>query len=570
MRLPRRPELPLLWRELVEQAHRPRTYVIRGVYCLVLFALFLLLLGGEFTDSVQTEARGMGGRLFGLVVSLQLAAIFLILPAMMADAITRERELNSLDLLVLTQMSLWDILLQKLLSRIVPLATLLMLSLPLLGVAYSYGGVQGLWSTVYIVLLTCFQVGAICLFMAADAPRTSTAMLSCYIRMPLVMVVLLLLNGCISIPLALLLFRLDLSVILVPPLLLVQDYIPPLWATFISTLPAMAIAVWYLRRTRRVLERVIEAHGGQPMQSSFELARVADDRSARTRGRMPADKPVAWMELTSRLMGQLNKVYWFALLVNMPIFLWLAAGVGSDRLMRQQEGLNVLVCFMWMAMAPLIAMVSASTFSGERASQTLAVLLSTPLSTAELVKQKLAGARRLALMLAGPLGLVILTEWYMEYARRGLLADGFFYIVSSALAIAIYFQLMVWLGAWIGLKIRDRGRAVVITISILVVWLFIVPVLVGAIAAVFELRADSPVYIIMPHWIVAATEWGELERTRGGGWMLMLVNAAVWGGLTALLRWHCLASADGWLGRVRQPHGSGRSQRVPRAAEAVP
>lgn len=558
-------ELGLLKRELVEQANRRRTYVIRTVYCVILFALFLLLLAGRFTGEVPAEAKGVGAELFYLVLGLQLIGIYALLPAMMADAITRERELNSLDLIVLTQMSLWDIVLQKLLSRLFPMATFLMLTLPLMAVAYAYGGVQGLWSTIYIVLLTCFQVGAICLFLAADAPKTSTAMLSCYIRLPVITIVLLVLSGCINVPVAMLfgfVFQfIEVPLVFVPALALRSGTVPPLWVTIASTLPALGIGVWYLMRTRALLERVIEAHGGKPLQPTFELARVEEERSVRARGRMPGDRPVAWMELTSRLMGQLQKVYCFAMLVNLPIFLWLAAAVGSDSYMPQQEGLSVLILFMWLCTFGLLAMVAASAFSGERAGQTLAILLSTPMTTPELVTQKLAGARRTAVLLAIPLALTIFTEWVLENFGRHTTADrGLLYLACSAAAIAIYFPLAIWLGALIGMWIRDRGRAVVITLCVLLIWVFALPAMMDAVVTVFDVPPPARMVfaLAMPHRILMANEWGELYQFGGWiwNWFFMLLNFTLYAALVWFLRRWCLGHGDEWLGRVPQPPGS--------------
>ncbi len=64
----------------------------------------------------------------------------LFVPAIVSGALTAEKERNTLQLLFLTRLGPWTILLEKLLSRLVPVATFLLVSLPLVFIAYLWGG----------------------------------------------------------------------------------------------------------------------------------------------------------------------------------------------------------------------------------------------------------------------------------------------------------------------------------------------------------------------------------------------------------------------------------------------
>src|SRR6185437_13152816 len=90
----------------------------------------------------QSQIFGRGFAPFNFLVSAQMAAIFLFLPPMMAAAIAQEKERDTLGLLFLTDLTPWELILQKYVGRLIPMLTLLFLSLPLLAVAYSLGGVS--------------------------------------------------------------------------------------------------------------------------------------------------------------------------------------------------------------------------------------------------------------------------------------------------------------------------------------------------------------------------------------------------------------------------------------------
>ena len=134
-------ELPLLVKELNEQSSRPRTYVIRFLYAATLFISACALFYGRFFMSDSTDTLGRGRFMFERLVTYQFWAIFLFLPAISCTALTIEKERNSLGLLLITSLRPWQIVLQKALGRIVPMLTFVLLSFPLMAVAYSFGGV---------------------------------------------------------------------------------------------------------------------------------------------------------------------------------------------------------------------------------------------------------------------------------------------------------------------------------------------------------------------------------------------------------------------------------------------
>src|SRR5258708_512368 len=136
--------LPLLAKELIEQAARKRTYVVRVLYAALLFIAAYLF----FYDTLRIgkasplAVLGRGQNMFSALVALQFAGVYFFMPALTCAVLTHEKETASLQLLFLTRLGPWTILFEKLVSRLIPMFGFLLLSLPLLAFAYSLGGIS--------------------------------------------------------------------------------------------------------------------------------------------------------------------------------------------------------------------------------------------------------------------------------------------------------------------------------------------------------------------------------------------------------------------------------------------
>ena len=92
--------LPLLSKELLEQAARRRTYIIRTLYAALLFFAALLVfyfsVYQQYTSPL--DILGRGREVFNNVTALQVAGIFLFMPAITCSVITAEKERNTFGL----------------------------------------------------------------------------------------------------------------------------------------------------------------------------------------------------------------------------------------------------------------------------------------------------------------------------------------------------------------------------------------------------------------------------------------------------------------------------------------
>src|SRR5262249_18950981 len=106
--------LPLLAKELIEQAARRRTYVIRLVYACTLFLAATLY----FFDIIRNASinplsvLGRGKEIFERIVHVQFAGIYLLMPAITSGVLTIEKERATLPLLLLTRLGPWTIVLE--------------------------------------------------------------------------------------------------------------------------------------------------------------------------------------------------------------------------------------------------------------------------------------------------------------------------------------------------------------------------------------------------------------------------------------------------------------------------
>ena len=152
-------EFPLLRRELTQSAGRRRTWVLRVVVLVLLIFVMLswyssLVQGALSMGRGSLSFLGTGSQLLAGLVMFDLWAMLLLLPALTCSAIAGERERQTLGLVLVSRMTPAGIVLEKFLARLLPMAWLLMLTGPLLGITYSMGGFsRGAISVALLVLL---------------------------------------------------------------------------------------------------------------------------------------------------------------------------------------------------------------------------------------------------------------------------------------------------------------------------------------------------------------------------------------------------------------------------------
>jgi hypothetical protein len=144
--------LPAIARELRAQARLPFTYAVRvlGAAALLLVALFFASHSGLWPNT--------GGRLFGWLNFTLFVFVWMIVPLIVADCISRERREGTIGLLFLTPLKARDIVIAKGLVHGLRALTLWFAVIPILAIPFLIGGL----SRPELVLSVLFTFSSIC------------------------------------------------------------------------------------------------------------------------------------------------------------------------------------------------------------------------------------------------------------------------------------------------------------------------------------------------------------------------------------------------------------------------
>lgn len=283
---------------------------------------------------------------------------------------------------------------------------------------------------------------------------------------------------------------------------------------------------------------------------------------------LPADDPIAWRETAKKSLGKVHYLFRILVVIEVPV-----AFISVIVLLQGRRGggelLPALVFIVWAISVLAVSVTSANTVASERTSQTLEVLLTTPITGRDIVLQKMRAVRRLMYVFLVPFFTLFVTEAWWEHATGSYgygYGDGkytlgtFGYLVSSSLSVFIFLPMYSWFGMWMGLRSKTRTRAILGTLGGVVAW-SVLPVAVAVMFGVlWDPHGDMWVYLTLfgPTTMKFLTEFGN----EGGAFrafhthpVVPIFLAYVWhAGLFAGLRHWSLRDADRYLGRVQSEH----------------
>lgn len=597
--------LPLLSKELTEQAARPRTYIIRTLYAFLLFAAAYFIFYETFSAYQRTGGNpfgilGQGRQMFEGLIYLQFTGIYLFMPALTCGVITGEKERNTFGLLLLTKLSPGVILLEKYCSRLVTMGTFLLLSMPLLAFTYSLGGVTREYLTAGVVLLVlaALQAGAVALLCSAWFRTTVAAFVASYL------IGAALLFGPI------LLFELrifgvrefceSLATLFndafapaatgnpafmgginahLHPWHIAGSFFPPMIfensdhlgaklvtacsvPVVLSTLFCLLAARVFVVRRAFVLPRSLLMTAFKALDRLFW---GMNDRF--TRGvvlvkdsvGLPEEEPIAWRETSKKSLGTVRYLFRVFVVLEFPVVFVLSlaatAGLSGGTDLRI---ISVILFFLWGIAALILSVSSASLIAGERTHETLDVLLATPLTSREIVTQKFRGVRRQMIVLSVPLFTIILFQTFVKWGSgsAGGTPGAIRYLFASALSVIVYFQLIAWLSFLIGVRVRNQSRAIFGALFALAGWctlpfLIVIPFMELFLYQPAANRELEYLLLFSPATILGMNEFDELGRFGlGTPWVTVILNFLAFGAVLRLIQRAALQNVDRYLGRV--------------------
>lgn len=525
LRWPGWPSLPLLGKELIEQSNRRRTFVIRTAYALLLYITMVCTLAAESGwNSNSLAMLGRGENLFHMIVAFQFFAIYAFLPGLAAGVISAEKERDTLAMLLLTKLNAWTIIWEKLLSRLMPLAMLLLLSMPLLAVAYSLGGVEAtmIIDAVWVLAITALQVGALTIFCSTWFRTTAGAFIATYVigflilGFPLVMwgvlaLLVIVLGGYVGgFPEELLeltanffgpyvLFEgiydemrrrggwTPVSTFwqLVAHMIFVVFRTSPLWITALGFLGGARGALWpraFVRPQQRIMKflRWVDGVFNDLNQNRVTKGVVLIKEASE----LPAFRPISWRETTKKALGTSRYLVRFLTVVEPILIIFLTLAEGPVR--NNMTPGTVPNIILWIITSLAVTVLATGLIAGERSRQTLDVLLATPIPTQEILRQKLAGVRKVAWVMAIPLLTVLIFDLWVKFPNISvwrldlpLLRQLGWQLAQGIAPIIVYPAIVAWVGFHCGMRMRNQGQAMLMTLALIVAWLVVPAILHG-------------------------------------------------------------------------------------------
>lgn len=175
---------PLLTNELRLRTRNWRTYMMITLYLLILGGLGLL----TFTTSLwqirfgYIDLADVGRNVFIFLSILQFIMIYFIVPGFTSNAITSEKERQTFDLLVCTQLSPRNIVLGKLLAALSVVVLMIFASLPIYSFVFLLGGVTlgEVLKLIIIYLLTTFIYGSFYIYLSSRFKRSQSTVIFSY------------------------------------------------------------------------------------------------------------------------------------------------------------------------------------------------------------------------------------------------------------------------------------------------------------------------------------------------------------------------------------------------------
>lgn len=182
---------------------------------------------------------------------------------------------------------------------------------------------------------------------------------------------------------------------------------------------------------------------------------------------LPLYDPIRWRETKKRSLGTTRYLIRLLLVLEIPVLFGMLIPFYGDYTSNYAPAF-VAAWIVWVISALVIAIHATGLIGLERSRQTMDVLLTTPLTSESIVKEKFAGISRMIIVLWIPLATVYLYQvWWTGWVGSFKSGDIFFGFVRSLLAMAIYPWLIAWIGFHFGMRCRSQAQAVLVTLSIL-------------------------------------------------------------------------------------------------------
>lgn len=176
----------VLRKDMILDMKKPKVAII-----MLLFNLLLSLVALPFVGSTVLLSEGDGSVIsyrlliimYMVLVWMETVAICFLTPALTAGCISIEKERQTLEVLLTTKMSTWEIIKGKYFSSIMLVLMLIISGLPIMSLVYIYGGIN-LWQMflmVIVLMTTTMYLASFGVFFSALVKNTIVSVILTYI-----------------------------------------------------------------------------------------------------------------------------------------------------------------------------------------------------------------------------------------------------------------------------------------------------------------------------------------------------------------------------------------------------
>jgi ABC-type transport system involved in multi-copper enzyme maturation permease subunit len=509
---------PLFFYDAVRLARRGRGTLLRCGYAVTLLGVLCAAWRSHFPEVPLLELGSLEGRWvavrelprFAQTITLALllaqgVAVLVLTPAYLAGAVTEEKERGTLDLLFTSDLSDREIILGKLLARLLHLGCVFLAAVPVLCLTLLWGGVSAplLLAGCVATAATLLSVGGVSVLCSVLCGKGRAALAWSY-----VLVTALCLVGLasplpfVSSPVAFVLHLdqklagragagaagLDMTTAAHLAYLYGMVHVLVAWA-------CVALAIRRLRVAARGPEPLGLPPAGPVSASWVVQTRVRrsvgdeDEEAARllygparapvSRPPPVGDRPLLWKEMYQggplavgppprRLLKEVAGPWLFALLLAGACVLVVRA-TARDHARGLTGALNLLCCTVGVDLMAVwcagVAFRAAGSISRERERGTLDGLLALPVERVALLRAKWLGS----IFRWRGLGYGLVALWASGLALGAMHPLA---VLLAALSCAVSLALLASLGLWLSLVARTTLRANVSMAVVLLLWLF--------------------------------------------------------------------------------------------------
>ncbi|MBN2211441.1 MAG: ABC transporter permease subunit [Sedimentisphaerales bacterium] len=487
---------PIFDKELRVSSRRRRNYVLRTAYVLVMLLFIWLVWVETVSDRVSSanviaQMSRAGIELTMAIVWFQFVGLQLVAVSMLSTAIRDELASKTLGVLLTTPISSLQIVIGKLLSKLLQLFALLALSLPVLAIIRVFGGVR--WDYIIaalsITLTTLVFDAAVCLFISVTNRKS-------YQVLAAAVVVLVVLFGLIPLMIVIIWDDLNLPWVTAE---IILSYVNPFvvlgmvtdsalygggigfgssnsfWLTHCGIMLGVT-ALLLLVTTLRVRKAALRQMAGEPARSLLGRRKgrptIDSEHADESRIRRLKGKPIVWKELREPLVRV--RSLWQKIMLTL-ILLFMAAFYGYTvyRHWMEEEVFHILFVVIYMIAGMFATMVgAAAAITKERETRSWPILLITPLTDGGIIYGKVVGTIRRYMPIWLFLGVHLMVFSLFGYINPAVLVhmpliilNGVIYAVLSGLCFSSL--------------CRKTALALVLTLLFSLGWMIFLPMMLG-------------------------------------------------------------------------------------------